>query len=209
MKKVLKVLSASMLSALVAVSAVATVSAAAGINDAEQQVLDSLNAGIELESGEVLEVPPGRINEAENYFAQDDVDLDQEQAGSIVAQIDAAKDYIIETGITSWSELDDSMRSELISFAQSAADDAGLEVSISADGNVSTATGGNNDGNTTKPDNSGVNANSGGVNVNGNPIQTTGFDVPSVAAVAGVGILMVSAAGIYLAKASKKESVDA
>ena len=202
MKKVLKVLSASMLSALVAVSAVATVSAAAGINDAEQQVLDSLNAGIELESGEVLEVPPGRINEAENYFAQDDVDLDQEQAGSIVAQIDAAKDYIIETGITSWSELDDSMRSQLISFAQSAADGAGLEVSISADGNVSTATGGNNDGNTTKPDNSGVNANN-------DPIKTTGFDVPSVAAVAGVGILMVSAAGIYLAKASKKESVDA
>ena len=204
MKKVLKVLSASMLSALVAVSAVATVSAAAGINDAEQQVLDSLDAGIELESGEVLEVPDGRINEAENYFAQDDVDLDQEQAGSIVAQIDAAKDYIIETGITSWSELDDSMRSELVSFAQSAADDANLKITVTAEGGVTIATPG--------PSGSGSgngNGNGGGVNVNGNPIQTTGFDVPSVAAVAGVGILMVSAAGIYLAKASKKESVDA
>ena len=39
-------------------------------------------------------------------------------------------------------------------------------------------------------------------------IKTTGFDVPSVTAVAGVGILMVSAAGVYLMK-TKKESVDA
>lgn len=207
MKKVLKVLSASMLSALVAVSAVATVSAAAGINDAEQQVLDNLGTGIELESGETLEVPAGKVAEAENYFAQDDVDLDQDQADSIVAQIDAAKDYIIETGITSWAELTDDMRSELTGMAQTAADNAGLDITVSADGDVviggATGNGGNGDNGTQKP------GNNGGVNTNNNPIRTTGFDVPSVAAVAGVGILMVSAAGIYLAKASKKESVDA
>ncbi len=205
MKKVLKVLSASMLSALVAVSAVATVSAA-GINDAEQQVLDSLNAGIELESGETLEVPAARITEAENYFNRDDVDLSADQADSIVAQIDAAKDYIIETGITSWSELDADMRSELESIAQTAADDAGLNVTVGADGSVSIGT----TPSTSDPGNSGGNGNgNGGVNTNNDPIKTTGFDVPSVAAVAGVGILMVSAAGVYLAKASKKESVDA
>ncbi len=200
MKKVLKVLSAAMLSALVAVSAVATVSAASGINDAEQKVLDNLGTGIELESGETLNVPSGKITKAENYFAQSDVDLSQAQANSIVAQIDAAKEYVIETGITSWSELDDDMRSELASYAQQAADNAGLKVTVNSDGDVIIPTPGT-------PGNS--NGNGGGVNTNDNPIKTTGFDVPSVAAVAGVGILMVSAAGIYLAKASKKESVDA
>ena len=205
MKKVLKVLSASMLSALVAVSAVATVSAASGINDAEQQVLNNLETGIELESGETLEVPAGRINEARNYFLRDDVDLSQAQADSIVSQIDAAKEYVIGTGITSWSELDGDMRSELASYAQQAADDAGLNVTVGADGNASIGT-------TPSTGNPGTNGNgngNGGVNTNNDPIKTTGFDVPSVAAVAGVGILMVSAAGIYLAKASKKESVDA
>jgi len=45
--------------------------------------------------------------------------------------------------------------------------------------------------------------------VDNNPIKTTGFDVPSVTAVAGLGVLMVAAAGIYLMKTSKKESADA
>ena len=38
-----------------------------------------------------------------------------------------------------------------------------------------------------------------------NPIKTTGLDVPGVAAVAGVAVLAVSAAGIYVISTSKKK----
>ena len=66
MKKVLKVLSAAMLSAVVAVSAAATVSAA-GINAAEQKVLDALNQTATM-AGVEKSLPAEYKTQAENYF---------------------------------------------------------------------------------------------------------------------------------------------
>lgn len=210
MKKVLKVLSASMLSAIVAVSAASVVSAA-GLNDYEESVLASLSEPIVLDDGTELAIPDAKYNQAVNYFNQDDVDLDEEQAETILAAIEDGKNYIVETGVTSLGELTVDDISELAAIAQAAADEAGLEVTVSADGAVDIG------GTTVNPDEPVVPTTDDKTTAtpaatttsNDGVIKTTGFDVPSVAGVAGVGILMVSAAGIYLAKASKKESVDA
>ena len=193
MKKVLKVLSAAMLSAIVAVSATA-VASAAGLNAAEEKVMTELKGGVTLSNGETVSLPQARINEAENYLLND-VDLTDDQANAIITQIDAAKDYVAQSGAKSLAEID---KDKLMGYAQAASDNANLGVKVSlSGGKVVVSVPGSS--NVTVP----------GPSSNNDPIKTTGFDVPSVAAVAGVGILMVSAAGIYLAKASKKESVDA
>ena len=66
MKKVLKVLSAAMLSAVVAVSAAASVSAA-GVNAAEQRILDELHTTANM-AGVQKSLPAEYITQAENYF---------------------------------------------------------------------------------------------------------------------------------------------
>ena len=194
MKKVLKVLSAAMLSAIVAVSATA-VASAAGLNAAEEKVMTELKGGVTLSNGETVSLPQARINEAENYLLND-VDLTDDQANAIITQIDAAKDYVAQSGAKSLAEID---KDKLMGYAQAASDNANLGVKVSLSGGkvVVSVPSDKTPGSSSGPSSS------------NDPIKTTGFDVPSVAAVAGVGILMVSAAGIYLAKASKKESVDA
>ena len=202
MKKVLKVLSAAMLSAVVAVSAAAVVSAA-GLNAAEKKIMAELKSGVTLANGEKAYLSEARLNEAENYLLSDGVDLTDAQANSVIGQINAAKTYIANSGVTSLSQLDASQKSELASIAQKASDDANLGVTVSVSATGVTVS-------VPKKDTTGTNPTpSTGPSTDNNPIKTTGFDVPSVAAVAGVGILMVSAAGVYLARTSKKESVGA
>ena len=81
MKKVLKVLSATMLSAVVAAGAVASVSAASDVNDNEQAILDELGTSVDLGGNETY-LPDQYINQAENYFLEDDVDLTEDEADS-------------------------------------------------------------------------------------------------------------------------------
>lgn len=206
MKKVLKVLSAAMLSAVVAVSAATAVSAA-GINAAEQKVLDALNQTATM-AGVEKSLPAEYKTQAENYF--NTVELTDAQAEAIIAEINKAIGLLEASGAAHAIEVTDAQFNEIAAVAKAAAEAGGatIEVTRRADGFANVVL-------VTENPTDGGNGGNGGktpiVDPNGKDgvIKTTGFDVPSVTAVAGVGILMVSAAGIYLFKTSKKESVDA
>lgn len=209
MKKVLKVLSAAMLTAAFAASAV-TVASAAGLNADEQRVMAELNTTVVM-AGVEKSLPDSYKNQAENYLNQDDVDLTAAEADDVIAKVEATKDYIESTGVASISEMSDAEFNQLSALVKDAAEAGGAEVTVSRDtdpahpAEIAITKKGNTDtkpGDNTKPGDSKT-------PVDDNPIKTTGFDVPSVTAVAGVGVLMVAAAGIYLMKTSKKESADA
>lgn len=203
MKKVLKVLSAAMLSALVAVSAATCVSAASDINSAEQAILDELGTPYTV-NGIEKTMDAAYIGQAKTYFLGDSVDLSQAQADAVIAKIREGKALVEASGASTYAELSDADFNQLAAIAVDAAKagDATITVTRGADSKpvVSLITK-TDDGKTVTP--TGPSTGDDGV------IKTTGFDVPSVTAVAGVGVLMVAAAGVYLMKTSKKESVDA
>ena len=197
MKKVLKVLSAAMLTAAVAVSAATSVSAA-GINAAEQKVLDALNQTATM-GGVEKALPAEYKNQAESYF--NTVELTDAQADAVIAKINEGIALIESSGAANAKEISDAQFNAIVAVAKEAASAGGATIAVTRKtnglANVVLVTNSTN-GSTPISDPKG-----------GDIIKTTGFDVPSVTAVAGVGILMVSAAGIYLFKTSKKESVDA
>lgn len=203
MKRVLKVLSAAMLSAVVAVSASAVVSAA-GVSAEEQKILDELRTSVTMQGVEKY-LPVDYINQAETYLQN--VDLTADEVQNVIAKIEEAKAAIEATGVANAQELSDAQFNQIASIAKEAAAAGHAEIKVSradiaehpASVTLVNKDTGKNTGNVTP----GGNGSGNGV------IKTTGFDVPSVAAVAGAGLLMVSAAGIYLMKTSKKETVDA
>ena len=213
MRKVLKVLSAAMLTAVVAVSAAASVSAA-GINAAEQKVLDALDQTATM-GGVEKSLPVQYKVQAENYF--NTVNLADDQADAIVAKINEAIGLLESSGASNAQELTDAQFNALAAVAKEAASagDAQITITRTSDGlaniviledEIAPTSPKPESGNPPKsvPDSKPITD----PNAEKGVIKTTGFDVPSVTAVAGVGILMVSAAGIYLFKTSKKESAE-
>lgn len=204
MKKVLKVLSAGLLSAAVAVSA-SSVAFAAGINDAEQKILDELNTTVTM-NGVEKSLPVDYINQAENYF--NTVEITEDEANQIVAGIEDAKSYLESTGASNFKSLSSEQIDTLVSMSQSTVAVVDLTLSYTkSTGAVSIV---DNSGNTVFTATvSSFNGNGGTSN---NTIKTTGadFNIPGVVAVAGVGILLVSATGAYLFKtvAKKKSFAD-
>ena len=195
MKKVVKVLSSALLATAVAATATFAVSAA-GINAAEQKILDELHTTVSL-NGVAKSIPAGYINQAENYF--NTVEITDEQADKVVAGIEDAKAYIESTGVAHMKDLSSEQIDALVAKVNAALAPVSLTLSYTkATGAVSIV-----DANGNVVFSTTATAIAGGSD---NPIKTTGadFNVPGVVAVAGVGVLLVSAAGIYLFKASKK-----
>lgn len=195
MKKVVKVLSSALLAAAVAATATFAVSAA-GINAAEQKILDELHTTVSL-SGVAKSIPAGYINQAENYF--NTVEITDEQADKVVAGIEDAKAYIVSTGVAHMKDLSSDQIDALVAKVNTALAPVNLTLSYTkATGEVSIV-----DLNGKVVFSTTVAAITGGSD---NPIKTTGadFNVQGVVAVAGVGVLLVSAAGVYLFKNSKK-----
>lgn len=203
MKRFVKVITSALLSATIAVGTAAAVSAA-GINAAEQKILDELNTTVSM-NGVEKSIPAGYINQAENYF--NTVEITDSEADQIVAAIEDAKSYLASTGAASISALSSDQLDTFVSKVQAALSVVNLTVQytkstgavtiVDANGNVILTA-------TMKP----YNGSAGTGTVAGeNPIKTTGadFNVPGVVAVSGVGVLLVSAAGVYLFKASKKD----
>ncbi len=195
MKKIAKVLSSALLATAVAVTATVGASAA-GINAAEQKILDELHTTVSL-NGVAKSIPASYINQAENYF--NTVDITDEQATQVVAGIEDSKAYIESTGVAHMKDLSSDQIDTLVGKVNAALSPVSLTLQytkstgavsiVDASGNVVFSTT--------------AAAVSGG---SSNPIKTTGadFSVPGVVAVAGVGVLLVSAAGVYLFKTSKK-----
>ena len=211
MKKVLKVLSAAMLSAVVAVGASASVFAATGINAAEQKVLDELNTTVTMNGAE-KSLPVRYVNQAEQYFAND-CDMTDAQATEVITKIKAVKDYLEGTGKSNWNSLTDAEVEKAVSLAKEAAavvnctieyNKSSKTVSVVTKGSTGTS------GSTTssKPGTSSTSTSQtvvSGSTTGKDAIKTTGFGVPGVTAVAGVGFLVVTAAGVYLISTSKKK----
>lgn len=221
MKKVLKVLSVAMLAAAVAASAATVTSAVSGINADEQRIMDELNTTVTM-AGVEKSLPDSYKNQAENYLNQDDVDLSSTEADNVIAKVEETKAYIESTGVAHISEMTDDQFNQLAGLVKETAAAGGAEVTVaksddySHPADIAIVTNGTpegpGEGGNNVPNGNGDNNYTPSGNktpVDNNPIKTTGFDVPSVTAVAGVGVLMVAAAGIYLMKTSKKESADA
>lgn len=201
MKRILKVLSAGLLSAVVATS-VSSVAFAAGINDAEQKILDELHTTVTM-NGVEKALPADYINQAENYF--NTVEITDEQANEVINGIEDSKAYLESTGASNFKSLTSEQLDTFVSKCQSAVTPVGLTLSYEKSSNTTTIV--DNSGNTVFT--ATVSAVTGGnAGTSDNVIKPTGanFSIPGVTVIAGIGILLVSAAGVYLFKSSKKET---
>lgn len=201
MRKVLKVLSVGLLSAALAVS-VSSVAFAAGINEAEQKILDELHTTVTM-NGVEKSIPADYINQAENYF--NTVEITDEEATQVVAGIEDAKSYLVSTGASNFKSLTSAQVDTFVSKVQGALSPVGLTLSFTkSTGAVSIV---DSSGNTVFT--ATISSFNGNTGTSDDPIKTTGadFNIPGILTVAGVGILLVSAAGVYLFK-SKKETFD-
>lgn len=202
MKRIFKVLSVGLLSAAVAVSA-SSVAFAAGINDAEQKILDELHTTVTM-NGLEKSLPADYINQAENYF--NTVDITDEQASQVISGIEDAKAYLTSTGASNFKSLTSEQVDTFVSKCQSAVAPVNLTLSYTKSNNTVSIV----DSNGSTVFTATVSSVTGGGTTSNDPIKTTGadFNIPGVTAVAGVGILLVSAAGIYLFKSSKKDTLS-
>ena len=201
MKKVLKVLSAAMLSAVVAVGASASVFAASttGLNAAEEKVLAELHTTVEM-GGIQKSLPVQYINQAEQYFIKE-VDMTDAQADEVIAKINAVKAYLTSVGKAKFSDFTDAEKDKAVALANEASGVVNVTLSYNKITKVVTVV--------TKDEKGGKKVADVTTDGKNDAVKTTGFGVPGVVAVAGVGVLVVSAAGIYLIRTSKKETVDA
>ncbi len=199
MKNPLKIISTGLFVALVAVSVSSSVFAA-GINAAEQSILDELKTSVTM-CGVEKTLPVSYINQAENYF--NTIEITDEQATQIIAGIEDAKSYLESTGSKDFKSLTIEQVDTFVSKCQSAVSVINLTLSFEkSTGSVSVT---DSNGNSVF---SGKTSSFTGGSAGDNPIKPTGafFNIPGIITVAGVGVLLVSAAGVYLVKKSKKES---
>ena len=222
MKKAIKIISVGLLSA--AIAATASMSAfAAGINSAEQKILDELRTSVDMEGNDKY-LPVSYINQAENYF--NTIEISDADADTIISKIESTKTFLTGTGAVNYDALTDAQIDEFIVKCNDIVgvinlklfyDKATRTVTIvDADGKTvfsATNVGANGNKNNDKPRNSGNNGGNSGNNggngsgtvVDDNPIKRTGidFNIPGVTSVAGTGVLLVSAAGVCLIKKKK------
>ena len=110
MKRTLKFISIGLLSAAVAAAASMSVFAA-GINTAEQKILDELNTTVDME-GNMKTLPTNYINQAENYF--NTIEITDAQANEIISKIEETKTFLTNTGAVNYDSLTDAQIDEFI-----------------------------------------------------------------------------------------------
>ncbi len=200
MKRFFKILSVCSIAAAIG-AASAIPASAAGINPAEQKILDELHTSVTM-AGYPKYLPVVYINQTENYL--NTVELTEADKDAIIAGINETKAYLTSTGAPNYDGLTDAQIDEFFSYCQKTVAPINLKIAydkptrvvsiIDDDGKViySTQIGSKKD------------------IIDPNPIKQTGFDfnLPGVTAVAGVGILFVSAAGIYLVRSKKKAASE-
>ena len=90
MKKTIKFISIGLLSATIAATASISVFAA-GINTAEQKILDELRTSVDME-GNSKYLPGSYINQAENYF--NTIEISDADADTIISKIESTKTFL-------------------------------------------------------------------------------------------------------------------
>ena len=114
MKKAIKVLSACLLSTAVAVSASMAVSAA-GINDAEQKLLNELK-GTATMNGMTKTLPTTYINQAENYL--NTVELTDAEVNEIINKIEDTKKFLTDSKAANFEDFTDAQEADFIARCQ-------------------------------------------------------------------------------------------
>ena len=208
MKKVLKVLSVCSLVAALTAAASVTASAA-GINAAEQRILDELHTTVTMQ-GMQKSLPASYINQTENYL--NTVELTDAEADEIISGIEATKAYLTSTGAANYDGMTDAQIDQFFALCQKTVDPIELTITYQKSNRVVSIV--DKNGTTVFTGTVGKNGggqSSGGEIIDPNPIKPTGFDfnIPGVTAVAGVGVLLVSAAGVYLITTKKKKVASA
>ena len=127
MKKAIKIISVGLLSA--AIAATTSMSAfAAGINSAEQKILDELRTSVDMEGNDKY-LPVSYINQAENYF--NTIEMTEAESKDIIAVIKDGKNFLANSGASNISDLTFAQKQELLAYGEKAV--AVLDMTMSYD----------------------------------------------------------------------------
>ena len=122
MKKLSAILASATVIAMASVPAFA-----AGINSAEQAVLDKLSEVNTSYNGGFITNADEMLNQAENYF--NTIDMTDAESKEIIADINDAVDYLKSQGASTVKDLNKSQKQELFTYGQKAANVIGVTVS--------------------------------------------------------------------------------
>ena len=183
MKKLSAILASATVIAMASVPAFA-----AGINSAEQAVLDKLSEVNTSYNG-------GFITNADDYF--NTIDMTDAESKEIIADINDAVDYLKSQGASTVKDLNKAQKQELFTYGQKAANVVG--VTVSYDKATKTVSATDKNGNaivSTKV----TTDSKGNTTTTSNAIATTGANVNTfaVATVAGAAVALAAGATVVL-----------
>ena len=119
MKKLSAILASATVIAMASVPAFA-----AGINSAEQAVLDKLSEVNTSYNGGFVTNADEMLNQAENYF--NTIDMTDAESKEIIADINDAVDYLKSQGASTVKDLNKAQKQELFTYGQKAANVVGV-----------------------------------------------------------------------------------
>ena len=96
-------------------------------------ILDSLRSGV-MVNGKNVAIPANYVNQAENYFASHKIS--DAQANYILAEVNAAKAAIRQTGVTDLKKMDRATKRKILAAAQAAANEIDLKLTVGSDKSV-------------------------------------------------------------------------
>ena len=194
----MKKLSAILASA--AVIAMASVPAfAAGINSAEQAVLDKLSEVNKSYNGGFVTNADEMLNQAENYF--NTIDMTDAESQEIIADINSGVDYLKSQGAATVKDLTAAQKKELLGYGQKAASVIGVTVSYDKSGKTVSAVDKNGNAIVSSKVTTDTNGNT---TTTSNAIATTGANVNTVAVATVAGAAVALAAGATVVLSVKK-----
>ena len=187
MKKLSAILASATVIAMASVPAFA-----AGINSAEQAVLDKLSEVNTSYNGGFITNADEMLNQAENYF--NTIDMTDAESKEIIADINDAVDYLKSQGASTVKDLNKAQKQELFTYGQKAAN-----VTVSYDKATKTVSATDKSGNaivSTKV----TTDSKGNTTTTSNAIATTGANVNTfaVATVAGAAVALAAGATVVL-----------
>lgn len=104
--------------------------AASGVNDAEQSILDFLKSEVTLSDGSTATIPTEYVNQAENYFNRDDVELTEAQAAEVIGYVQQGKDVVVKYDQTDLNKLSYDVKREILNCGKKAAAVGGLTLTF-------------------------------------------------------------------------------
>lgn len=201
----------AILLALVLVAATAVTAFAAGINSAEQKVIDALNQPIAMSEGNMY-IDASYINAMENYF--NTIDMTDAEADAILAEVNSGKAFLESAGVANISDLTYAQKQTLLGYGQAAVGVLGLTMSFDTTTKQVTVFGTDGEALFTaaptlvKTAGTSGSGSSSKVVSDSNAVKTTGAGVSYAVyiALAAVAVVVLGSSAAYLAK-SKKASV--